>query len=70
MQEFPHRYTLIMPEDLEYPWVERVLRLILSDYERCTQQNEEGKIHLSFDVPMRAGDRKTLVKYGFGVEDR
>jgi len=70
MQEFPHRYTLTMPPDLDYPWIERVLRLMLSGYERSTQRNEGDKIHLSFDVALKAGDRKALIKYGFGVEER
>ena len=70
MQEFSHRYTLTMPPDLDYPWVERILRLMLSGYERCTQRNEGEQIHLSFDVPLKAGDRKSLIKYGFGVEER
>ena len=59
-----------MPPDLDYPWVERILRLILSGYERCTQRNEGEQIHLSFSVPMKAGDRKSLIKYGFGMEER
>jgi hypothetical protein len=70
MQEFEHRYTLTMPADLDYPWIERILRLMLGGYSRCTQRNDGDKIHLSFDVPLRAGDKKSLLKYGFGVEER
>ncbi|GEM_PF-5943472 len=70
MQEFEHRYTLTMPADLDYPWIERILRLMLGGYGRCTQRNDGEKIHLSFDVPLRAGDKKSLLKYGFGVEER
>ena len=57
MQEFEHRYTLTMPADLDYPWIERILRLMLGGYSRCTQRNDGDKIHLSFDVPLRAGLR-------------
>ena len=70
MQEFEHRYTLTMPTDLDYPWIERILRLMLGGYSRCTQRNDGDKIHLSFDIPLRAGDKKSLIKYGFGVEER
>jgi hypothetical protein len=70
MNEFQYRYTLTMPADLDYPWIERVLRLMLGGYERSTQRNEGDHIHLSFHVPLKAGDKKTLLKYGFGVEER
>jgi hypothetical protein len=70
MQEFQHRYTLIMPPNLDYPWMERILRIMLSGYSRCTQRNDGDMIHLSFDVPLKAGDRKSLIKDGFGVEER
>ena len=69
MEEFQHRYTLTLPDNLEFPWVERILRLNLGGY-NLTQRLDQNSVYISMDIPLKPGHRKDFETEGFKVTER